>query len=61
MGSGRLNGQVGGKLGIGKTALQADRQRMMRKMKVRSHAGSVKVAASIGLGEPAAKAERNQI
>jgi FixJ family two-component response regulator len=47
--SGLMNKQVGGKLGINEITVKAHRGRVMRKMKARSLADLVKMAASLGL------------
>lgn len=47
--SGLMNKQVGGKLGISEITVKAHRGRVMRKMKARSLADLVKMAASLGL------------
>src|SRR5271165_2034465 len=48
--SGLMNKQVGGKLGISEITVKAHRGQVMRKMKARSFADLVKMAASLGLG-----------
>lgn len=52
--SGMMNKQVGGKLGISEITVKAHRGRVMRKMKARSLADLVKMAASLGLHSAAA-------
>ena len=47
--SGMMNKQVGGKLGISEITVKAHRGRVMRKMKARSFADLVRMAASLGL------------
>jgi FixJ family two-component response regulator len=47
--SGMMNKQVGGKLGISEITVKAHRGQVMRKMKVRSLADLVKMAARLGL------------
>lgn len=47
--AGLMNKQVGGKLGISEITVKAHRGRVMRKMKARSLADLVKMAASLGL------------
>lgn len=48
--SGLMNKQVGGKLGISEITVKAHRGQVMRKMKARSLADLVKMAADLGLG-----------
>ena len=48
--SGLMNKQIGGKLGISEITVKAHRGQVMRKMKARSLADLVKMAASLGLG-----------
>jgi FixJ family two-component response regulator len=48
--SGLMNKQVGGKLGISEITVKAHRGQVMRKMKARSFADLVKMAAGLGLG-----------
>jgi FixJ family two-component response regulator len=48
--SGLMNKQVGGKLGISEITVKAHRGQVMRKMKARSLADLVNMAASLGLG-----------
>jgi FixJ family two-component response regulator len=47
--SGMMNKQVGGKLGISEITVKAHRGRVMRKMKARSLADLVRMAASLGV------------
>lgn len=47
--SGLMNKQVGGKLGISEITVKSHRGRVMRKMKARSLADLVKIAARLGL------------
>jgi FixJ family two-component response regulator len=47
--SGMMNKQVGGKLGISEITVKGHRGRVMRKMKARSLADLVKMAASLGI------------
>jgi FixJ family two-component response regulator len=47
--TGLMNKQVGGELGISEITVKAHRGRVMRKMKVRSLADLVKVAAKLGI------------
>ena len=49
--SGMMNKQVGGKLGISEITVKAHRGRMMRKMKARSLADLVNMAARLGLAQ----------
>ena len=48
--AGRLNKQVAGELGISEITVKAHRGKVMRKMKARSLADLVKMAAKIGIG-----------
>jgi FixJ family two-component response regulator len=50
--SGFLNKQVGGKLGISEITVKAHRGQVMRKMRARSFAELVNIAARLGVGEP---------
>jgi len=47
--SGLMNKQIGGKLGISEITVKAHRGRVMQKMKARSLAGLVKIAAKLGI------------
>jgi FixJ family two-component response regulator len=47
--SGLMNKQVGGELGISEITVKAHRGRVMRKMKARSFADLVNIAAKLGL------------
>jgi FixJ family two-component response regulator len=49
--SGLLNKQVGGELGISEITVKAHRGQVMRKMKARSFADLVNIAARLGLGQ----------
>ncbi len=49
IGSGLLNKQVGGELGISEITVKAHRGRLMRKMQARSFAGLVKMATALNL------------
>jgi FixJ family two-component response regulator len=50
--SGLLNKQVGGELGISEITVKAHRGQVMRKMKARSFADLVKMAAALGIKAP---------